>query len=89
MQISAVVGPRETRVLASIGPGDFFGEMAAIDDAPRSATATAEVYTKTLLVGRRRLLELLERQPGLALSIIREFSARMRNLNQKYVDEII
>ena len=76
-------------MLASIGPGDFFGEMAAIDDAPRSATATAEVYTKTLFVGRRRLLELLERQPGLALSIIREFSARMRNLNQKYVDEII
>lgn len=89
VQISAVVGPREARVLASIGPGDFFGEMAVIDDAPRSATATAEVYTKTLFVGRRRLLALLERQPGLALSIIREFSARMRNLNRKYVDEII
>ncbi len=89
VQISAAVGPRETRVLASIGPGDFFGEMAAIDDAPRSATATAEVCTQTLFVGRRRLLELLQRQPGLALSIIREFSARMRNLNQKYVDEII
>ncbi len=89
VQISAVVGPQESRVLATIGAGDFFGEMAVIDDAPRSATATAEVYTRTMFVERQRLLSLLRRRPTLALSIIREFSARMRNLNQKYVDEII
>ena len=89
VRISAVVGPKESRVLATIGPGDFFGEMAVVDDAPRSATATAEVYTKTLFVEPHRLLTLLERRPRLALSIIREFSARMRNLNQKYVEEII
>jgi signal transduction histidine kinase len=63
--------------------------MAVVDDAPRSATATAEVLTKTLYVERDRLLELLERQPGLALRMIRAFSARMRNLNQKYVEEIL
>ena len=89
VQISAVVGQRESRVLATIGPGDFFGEMAVVDDAPRSATATAAVYTKTLFVERDRLLQLLARRPGLALSVMREFSARMRNLNQKYVEEII
>lgn len=89
VRISAVVGPKESRMLATIGPGDFFGEMAVIDDAPRSATATAEGYTKTLFVERHRLLKLLERRPKLALSIIREFSARMRNLNQKYLEEIV
>lgn len=89
VRISAVVGPRESRVLATIGAGDFFGEMAVVDDAPRSATATAEVYTRTIFIERRRLLSLLKRRPGIALSIIREFSARMRNLNQKYVEEII
>lgn len=89
VNISAVVGPKESRVLATIGPGDFFGEMAVVDDAPRSATATAEGHTKTLFIERGRLLQLLQRRPALALSIIREFSARMRNLNQKYVEEII
>jgi CRP-like cAMP-binding protein len=89
VQIAAVVGPRESRVLATIGPGDFFGEMAVVDDAPRSATATAAASTKTLFVERQKLLKLLARRPGLAFSIMREFSARMRNLNQKYVEEIV
>ena len=89
VQISASVNSKESRVLASIGPGDFFGEMAVVDDAPRSATATAEVYTRTLFVERQKLLKLLKRRPEMALSILREFSAHMRNLNQKYVDEIV
>lgn len=90
VRISAVVGAGgESRVLATIGPGDFFGEMAVVDDAPRSATATAEVFTRTFFVEREKLLGLLKRRPALALNIIREFSARMRNLNQKYVEEIV
>jgi signal transduction histidine kinase len=89
VRISAVVGQNEPRVLATIGEGDFFGEMAVLDDAPRSATATAEGETTAIFLGRDRLLQLLERQPQLALSLIREFSLRMRALNQKYLDEIV
>lgn len=89
VRISAVVGSNESRVLATLGPGDFFGEMAVLDDAPRSATATAETRTRTLFIQRGKLLDLLGRQPGLALGIIREFSARMRSLNQKYVEEVM
>jgi signal transduction histidine kinase len=87
--ISAVVANGESRVLATIGAGDFFGEMAVIDDALRSATATADVATKCLFIERQKLLDLLEQQPKLALRIIREFSARMRNLNRKYLDEVM
>ena len=89
VRISAVVGQNEPRLLAKIGEGDFFGEMAVLDDAPRSATATAEGETRVLFVERDQLLDLLERQPQLAFSLIREFSLRMRALNQKYLDEII
>jgi signal transduction histidine kinase len=89
VKISVVVANDEARVLATIGPGDFFGEMAVIDDAPRSASAIAEVATKTLFIERQKLLDLLEQQPKLALRIIREFSARMRNLNRKYLDEVM
>ena len=89
VEISAVVGQNAPRILATIGPGDFFGEMAVLDDAPRSASATAKVDTQAIFLGRDQLLELLEHQPQLALTIIREFSVRMRALNQKYLDEII
>jgi len=89
VKISAIVGANEPRTLALIGPGDSFGEMSVIDDAPRSATATAESDTTTLFLGREAFLQILGDRPPLALNLIREFSARMRALNQKYSDEII
>ena len=89
VQLSAVVGNAETRVLAVCGPGDFFGEMAILDDAPRSATAKAAEVTEAIFLSREELLKLLETRPRLALNLVREFSNRMRTLNQKYVGEII
>lgn len=89
VQIVAAFGGSEPRVLATIGAGDFFGEMAVLDDAPRSATAKAETDTRASFLGRDELLDLLERQPRLALNLIREFSNRIRALNRKYVNEII
>lgn len=76
-------------LLATIGSGDFFGEMAVVDEGPRSASATAETATQTYFVKQHKLLALLQDQPQLGLRIIREFSNRIRKLNQKYVDEII
>lgn len=89
VRITAVIGQNEPRLLAVIGEGDFFGEMAVVDEAPRSATATAEVETKTFFFARDKLLKLLTLHPQLALNILREFSTRLRSLNQKYLDEII
>jgi signal transduction histidine kinase len=89
VRISAVVGQNETRTLAMIEPGDFFGEMAVVDDAPRSASAIADVPTKAFFLSREILLGLLQDNPRLALRIVREFSVRMRALNRKYLDEII
>jgi len=89
VQITAVVTNNDAIPLATIGPGDFFGEMAVLDDAPRSATARAETDTTAFFLGRDELLDLLKRRPQLALNLIREFSKRMRALNRKYVDEIV
>jgi signal transduction histidine kinase len=89
VELSAVVGNGEKRVLAMCGPGDFFGEMAVLDDAPRSATATAAEVSEAIFLSREELLKLLDTRPRLALNLIREFSNRMRTLNQKYVGEII
>jgi signal transduction histidine kinase len=88
VQISAPVAGGE-RLLATLGPGDSVGEMAVLDDAPRSATARAETDTEARHILRDELLQVLEKQPALALSLIREFSNRMRALNTKYVDEVV
>ena len=89
IRISGVVGPNETRMLATIGTGDYFGEMAVVDDAPRSATATAEIDSRTIFLKRDTLLQRLEQRPQLALQLIRKFSNRMRALDQKYQDEVV
>ncbi len=89
VRITAAVGAGEPRLLATLGPGDTVGEMAVLDDAPRSATACAETATETRHMSREELLQLIERQPALALDLIRSFSARMRALNVRYVEEVL
>lgn len=89
VEILAAIGPHEARPLAALGPGDFLGEMAVLDSAPRSASARAETATRALFVSRDDFLQLLDRRPTLAIDLIREFSRRMRALNQKYLDEIV
>lgn len=87
--ISATVAQNTPRVLATILPGDCFGEMAALDDGVRSADATAEIPTVATFASSDELRGLLMSDPRMALGLIREFSRRIRNLNQKYVHEIV
>ena len=89
VQISAVVGQGERRVLSRIGPGDFFGEMAVLDNEPRSATAMAETDAQIYFIPREELLVMLERSPRLAVGLVREFSLRMRDFNRQYIQEVL
>ena len=89
VRISALITQNERRVLTRVGPGDFFGEMAVLDSETRSATATAERQTLAWFIPREKLLELLERSPRLAVSLVREFSLRMRDFNRQYVQEVL
>lgn len=87
VQVSTLVSETERRVLTLVGAGDFFGEMAILDDRPRSATAQAEGETKVYFLHRDDLLKILEHSPKLAVSLLREFSLRLREFNRKYVEE--
>lgn len=87
--ISAIVGQDERRVLSKVGPGDFFGEMAVLDDEPRSATATAREATTAIFIPREALLAMIEKSPGLAVNLVREFSLRMREFNRQYIRETL
>ncbi|MGZ8898647.1 MAG: cyclic nucleotide-binding domain-containing protein, partial [Limisphaerales bacterium] len=89
VQISAVIQETERRVLSRLGPGEFFGEMALIDNEPRSATATSEMPSVLYFIPREHLLSLLDSSPRLAVTLVREFSLRMREFNRRYIQEVL
>jgi CRP-like cAMP-binding protein len=70
-------------ILSVLGEGDFFGEMALIDDEPRSAHVIA-MSDSTLLVLRREDFQgLLMQTPGIALAMLRELTRRLRRVDEK------
>src|SRR5919202_6525682 len=54
---------RNGRKVATMGPGDFFGELALISGAPRSATVTAETETPVMVLDPRRFGVVMDREP--------------------------
>jgi len=89
VRISALVNQEERRTLSHVAPGDFFGEMAVLDNEPRSATGTAEESTEVYYIPRLDILRLLESSPTLAVSLTREFSRRLREFNRRYIQEVL
>lgn len=61
---------REGRLVATLGPGDFFGELAVIAGVPRTATVTANTPMVVEALNRRELSSLLDRSPKLARKIL-------------------
>jgi len=64
--------------LADLGPGDAFGEMAVLDEVPRSATATAQDETEVLRIGSEEFYEILHEQVEIAEGVIRMLTGRLR-----------
>lgn len=74
--------------LVVLNPGDFFGEMALVDDAPRSATASAvEDDTELIVMDRARFLFLVRQQPEFALSLMHTFCRRLRDMDKRLPPE--
>ncbi len=57
-------------MLAELNDGDFFGELALLDDSPRSATAISKTPCKMLCFFKPELLDLINRDPGLGSKIL-------------------
>ena len=65
-------------VLGVHSDGEFFGEMALLDEGPRSATVRAVDATSVLVIARQDFETLIYKSPVLAYSIMRELSSRLR-----------
>lgn len=71
-------------VIATIEPGDFFGEMALVDNAPRSVAAVAATdHTRLLTLDRDKFLFLVSHQPAFALNVMHVLCQRIRDMNER------
>jgi signal transduction histidine kinase len=89
VEISSLVTPELRHVFFRVGPGEFFGEMAVLEDKPRSASAVATQPTSAYFLPRTELLRIVERSPALALGLLREVSNRLREFNRQFIDEVL
>jgi CRP/FNR family cyclic AMP-dependent transcriptional regulator len=74
-------------IIATVREGEFFGELALLDGAPRSATATALEPTETLVLPRATFVELLDREPGLRDALLAGVASELRRLTG-HVEEL-
>lgn len=73
---------RGDHVLAMLEAGNFFGEMAALEEAPRSAGVFARESTRCLRVSLQELREIISSNPDIAMKMLQELSHRLRMTDQ-------
>lgn len=88
VEIWGVVGDQR-QIFSQFKPGEIFGEMAVIENKPRSASASAVNPTTVYFIPRAVMLELLERSPKLTLTLLREISNRLREFDRQYISELV
>jgi CRP-like cAMP-binding protein len=69
--------------VARIGPGEFFGELALFDDAPRNATVTSTTGTTLVAIGRTQFQKLLGDLPGFREAVLKGMAHRLHQLDAK------
>jgi CRP/FNR family transcriptional regulator, cyclic AMP receptor protein len=70
----------EEAIIATLREGDFFGELALLDGAPHSATATAVEPVETLSLARAPFQQLLDEDRGLRTALLSGLAAELRRL---------
>jgi len=74
------------RVIASLGKGEFFGEMSLIDDQPRSADVIAVAQTRCWALSSWAFNALVKANPDIALVMLKELVKRLRVANRSPID---
>ncbi len=71
----------ESHILSQLEKGDFFGEMAVLENVARTADAVASSDVHVLVINGSRFDEMLRKTPEVAVRIIRKYSKRLREAN--------
>lgn len=77
---------RNGRTRATLGPGDYFGEIALIDNQPRTATCTAATSVHTLAIAQFNFVPLMREHAGLTHKLLLHLCSRLRAAEAQLMD---
>ena len=84
-KVDIVLSPGGRReVIATVGPGEVFGEMGVIDSGPRSATAIAAEDTECVVFGALDLMDQFDQDPAKTIDVMKTLVRRLRQSNRRY-----
>jgi signal transduction histidine kinase len=89
VEIFTAVAGQPARVLATLEQGALFGEMAVIDDLPRSASARAKTETRAGFFPRGDIWRIIAQSPPLLIALVREVTGRMRRAAERSMQEAV
>ena len=70
-------------VIDAVGPGDIIGELAIVDESPRSATLVAAEPSSVVKVDKQRFLFLVQEHPTFAMQVMQIMADRLRRANDR------
>jgi CRP-like cAMP-binding protein len=75
---------RGGNAVAKLGPGDYFGELALLDPAPRDATVTATAPSNLLVLSRDVFTQALDELPALRTAVLTGMARRIHDFDARY-----
>jgi CRP-like cAMP-binding protein len=74
---------RNNRKVATLGPGQYYGELALLDRRPRSASVTSDTDMTLLVLGQRQFNGVLDSVPPLSRKLLSAMATRLREADDK------
>jgi signal transduction histidine kinase len=87
-EVTKLLDNTERRLLKTLGPGDFFGEMALIHNAPRAASVVAKSDAVVLELNKEGFDRVLQHSSSVALAMVKEISDRLRQNDQMAIEDL-
>jgi signal transduction histidine kinase len=88
VEVTKVINNLEKRLLKTLGPGDFFGEMALIHNVPRAATVRTLTPLIALEIRKEAFDRVLHYSSSISLAMVREISRRLRENDEMAIDDL-
>jgi CRP-like cAMP-binding protein len=77
---------RNGRKIATLGPGQFFGELSLLDRAPRNATVVADTDMELLVLGQREFAKIVDAAPAFARALLTGIARRINEADSQPLD---